>query len=61
MSLFLMDTCLAESQEVAWEMVFTTDLAVLSEAGYGTWISYLKCQMVVKSSMGTKRISTLLE
>lgn len=61
MSLFLLDTYLAQIQKVAWEMVFTTDLAVLKEAGYSTWISYLKYQMVVKSSMGTKRISTPLE
>lgn len=42
-------------------LFFTTDLAVLKEAEYRTWISDLKCQVVVKSSMfllmGMKRIS----
>lgn len=42
MSLFLLDTYLAQIQKVAWEMAFTTDLAVLKEAEYITWISYLK-------------------
>lgn len=40
---------------------FMTDLAVLKEAEYRTWLSDLKCQVVVKSNMfllrGWKRIS----